>query len=194
MVKSSITLRKLLLQDLNVFRLVHPQKGLVKYFYFPDLRTVIIIRLCNWCFHRKVLKPLSYILTLINDLIAGVWVGPQVDIGPGLFLGHARGLVINPQTKIGKFCSIMQRVTIGGPNVEIGDFVEINAGACIVSNVRGRGRLSIGNHVIIGAGAVVIKDIPDCSVVVGVPAKVIKELRPSENWYEYRNKRNRESS
>lgn len=107
-------------------------------------------------------------------------------------LSHPRGLVVNPSAKIGSFCSIMQRVTIGGPNVTIGDNVEINAGAQIVSNARGAGRLDVGDNVIIGAGAVVVKDVPPQSVVVGVPAKVVKTIEPSENWIEFRKKRNEE--
>jgi serine acetyltransferase len=177
--------------DLDVFRLVHNKSGLFKYFYFPDLRTVYFFRLSNYLHSCILCKPFSYLLTLLNDFIAGVWIGPSTDIKEGLLLGHSRGLVINSTAKIGRYCSIMQRVTIGGPNITIGDNVSIGAGASIISNIRGKGSLSIGDHVIIGAGAVVVKDIPDCSVVVGVPGKVIKKITPDQNWVEFRKSLNK---
>ncbi|MDX2504241.1 MAG: serine O-acetyltransferase [Gammaproteobacteria bacterium] len=177
-------------EDIAAFCLVHPKSGLFKYFYYPDFRAVLLFRLTQLLYQQWLTRPLAYLITMLNDLITGVWIGPRVQAGPGLFLGHPRGLVVNPSTKIGKNCSIMQRVTLGGPNVTIGDNVEINAGAQIVSNARREARLNIGDNVIIGAGAVVVKDVPSCSIVVGVPAKVVKTIDPSENWVEFRKKRN----
>ena len=179
-------------QDIRVFCLVHPKRGVFKYFYYPDFRAVLLFRISQLLYQGRITRPLAYLFTMLNDFITGVWIGPKVAVGPGLFMGHPRGLVVNPSTKIGSYCSIMQRVTIGGPNVTIGDHVEINAGAQIVSNTRGEGRLSIGNNVIIGAGAVVVKDVPSESLVVGVPAKVVKTIKHSDNWVEFRKKRNME--
>jgi len=181
---------EVLREDVKMFRLAHPEHGWLKYVYYPDIRTVFIFRLSTLFYQYRILRPLAYFLTLVNDLIAGVWIGPKVKVGPGLFFGHARGLVVNPETKIGKYCSILQRVTIGGPNVVIGDYVEINSGVNIISNVRGKGFLRIGDNVIIGAGAVVVHDVQDCSVVVGVPARVVKTISPDDNWVAFRRKRN----
>lgn len=180
----------ILKEDVKVFQLVFPEPGLLKYFYQSGFRALIIFRLAQLCFRNRMTRPLSYCLVTLNDLICGVWIGPKVEAGPGLFLGHPRGLVVNPDTKIGRYCSIVQRVTLGGPNIVIGDFVEINAGAQLISDIRGRGFLHIGSHVIIGAGAVVIKDIPDGSVAVGVPAKVVKQISPVDNWISYRQRMN----
>lgn len=176
-------------EDVRVFRLVYPHPGLLKYFYQPGFRALVIFRLAQLCFRSRISRPISYLLVTLNDLLCGVWMGPKVVAGPGLFLGHPRGLVVNPDTKIGSYCSIIQRVTIGGPNITIGDYVEINSGANIISNDRGRGELHIGNNVIIGAGAVVIHDVEDCSVVVGVPAKVVKKITPNDSWIAYRQSR-----
>jgi serine O-acetyltransferase len=158
----------------------------LKYIYQPGFRALLIFRLAQLFYHFRLTRPISYLLVTLNDLLCGVWIGPKVQAGPGLFLGHPRGLVVNPDTKIGSHCSIIQHVTIGGPNITIGDFVEINSGANLISNDRGRGELHIGNNVIIGAGAVVLTDVDDCSVVAGVPARVVKKITPMDNWVSYR--------
>jgi serine O-acetyltransferase len=176
---------KVVREDTQVFCLVHPRRGLLKYIYYPDFRVVLIFRLSQLFYSCRMTRPLSYLMTMLNDVLNGVWIGPRVVAGPGLSLAHPRGLVVNPDTIIGRNCSILQRVTIGGPHVVIGDFVSINAGAAIISNIRGRAFLTVGSHAIIGAGAVVVQDVPDCSVVVGVPAKVVKTIKPEDNWYEF---------
>lgn len=180
--------------DIAVFNMVHVGGGVFKYLYYPDFRAVMIYRLSQLFYKQKITRPLAYICTMLNDFLNGVWIGPKVEAGPGLFLGHPRGLVVNPGTKIGCYCSILQRVTLGGPNITIGNHVEINAGAQVISNVRGLGRLIIGDNVSVGAGAVVVKDVPDNSIVVGVPAKVIKTVDPSENWVEFRRRVNQEAN
>ena len=177
-----MNLFEILRLDFRTFNLVHPQKGMLKYFYYPDARTVLIFRLSQWFYQFKLLRPLSYFCTVLNDLIAGVWIGPRVQVGGGLVLAHARGLVVNPTAIIGKNCLILQRVTIGGPDVVIGDNVALYANATVVSNHRGRAALHIGNNVIIGAGSVVVGDIPDCSIVAGVPGKVVKVIQKEDDW------------
>lgn len=177
-------------EDIKVFRLVYPQPGLLKYFYQPGFRALVIFRLAQLSYRSRFTRPLSYLFVTLNDLLCGVWIGPKVLAGPGLFLGHPRGLVVHPDTKIGSYCSIIQRVTLGGPNIVIGDYVEINAGAQLISNDRGRSALAVGSHVIIGASALVLNDVPDCSVVVGVPAKVVKIITPGDSWVSYRKRMN----
>lgn len=185
-----LNLLETLAQDRKVFCLVHPEKGLLKYIYFPDFRALVFFRLSQWSFQFRLLRPFAYVLTVLNDILHGVWIGPKVQIAPGLFFGHPRGLVVNPGTKIGNYCSILQQVTIGGPNITIGDYVEINAGAKIISNVRGKRKLTIGDNVIIAAGAVVIEDVPDYSIVAGVPARVVKTISEADNWVAFRHRRN----
>lgn len=159
-------------EDVRIFRAKHSNQGFFKYIYYPDIRCVLIFRLSRW-FYSHHLKFFSHILVMLNDFLHGVWIGPRVEIGKGLSLGHPRGLVINPGTKIGNFCTIIHQVTIGGPNVVIGDFVEIGAGAKIIST-RQRA-VEIGAHSIVGAGAVVVKSTPPFSILGGVPAKIIKK-------------------
>lgn len=172
-------------EDIKVFQLTHPRKGIFKYVYFPDFRALLLFRLSQLCHQWVLTRPLAYLFTMLNDFLTGVWIGPKVIAGPGLSLGHPRGLMVNPGTHIGRNCSILNRVTIGGPNVTIGDNVSINSGAMVISNVRGKGRLTIGNNVLIGAGAVVVEDVPDNSVVVGVPGRVVRKIAPEDNWLDF---------
>lgn len=94
------------------------------------------------------------------------------DIGGGLIIQHGFSTIINAK-KIGENCHIYQQVTIGFNGTEqpvIGNNVRICCGAKVIGGV------NIGNNVVIGANAVVVKDVPDNVVVAGVPAKIIKQL------------------
>ena len=93
------------------------------------------------------------------------------DIGPGLFIQHGFATIISAE-KIGQNCWINQQVTIGFSNdtdcPTIGDNVIIYAGAKVLGNVR------IGDNSIVGANAVVVKDVPENCTVVGVPAYIVR--------------------
>lgn len=93
------------------------------------------------------------------------------DIGPGLFIQHGFSTIISAE-KIGRNCWINQQVTIGFSNDTesplIGDNVTIYAGAKVIGKVR------IGNNSIVGANAVVVKDVPANSTVVGIPACIVR--------------------
>lgn len=131
---------------------------------------------------KGILFKLLYILVLIihkhNQYLTGIQLGLGSSIKGGLTFNHFSCIVINGNAKIGKNCTIYQGVTIGGMKGPkggipvIGDNVVIFAGAKVIGNVK------VGNNVVIGAGAVVINDIPDNSIVAGVPAKIISENGP----------------
>jgi serine O-acetyltransferase len=166
-------------EDIRIFWAKQPG-GIAKLLYYPDIRVVALFRLSQWCY-RHYLRPVAYFITNLNDFLHGVWIGPRVRAGVGLSLGHPRGIVINPETVIGRYVTIINQVTIGGPSVQIGDFVEIGAGAKIIS--KRNQPVIIGAYSIIGAGAVVTRSVPEYSVVAGVPARVIRKNDPNR-WLE----------
>lgn len=95
---------------------------------------------------------------------------PSSQIGGGLYIGHGWGTVINAK-KIGQNCRVNQNVTIGSRNLKtpiIGDNVNITAHAVVVGGIK------IGNNSQIGAGAIVVKDVPDNAVVVPAKSNIIK--------------------
>lgn len=165
-------------EDVRIFSAKHAGQGFFKYFYYPDFRAVVLYRLSRWLF-KKGLKPFAYVLVMLNDFLHGVWIGPNVDAGRGLSLGHPRGLILNPGTKIGRYCTLLNQVTCGGPSVVIGDFVELGAGARIISTFDRE--VVVANHCIVGAGAVVTKSFSEGSVLAGVPAKEISK-KNFEKW------------
>lgn len=103
----------------------------------------------------------------------------NTDIGYGLYLGHGGSIVINETAKIGNNVNLSQFTTIGsnkGKAAVIGDNVYIGPSVCIVEDIK------IGSNVKIGAGSVVVHDIPDNATAVGVPAKAVK-INQEENIF-----------
>jgi len=101
------------------------------------------------------------------SLVTGAEIDLMCQIGGGLIIPHPNGIVIHPLSEIGINCLIFQQVTLAG-KVILGTHVDIGAGAKIL------GPLKIGNHVRIGANAVVTDDVPDGETVVGIPARIVK--------------------
>lgn len=105
----------------------------------------------------------------------GLQISPHCKIGYGLYIGHGFGTIVNPTAIIGNNVNLSQFTTIGsnkGKAAVIGDNVYIGPSVCLVENIH------IGNNVSIGAGAVVVKDVPENVTVAGVPAKIINENNP----------------
>lgn len=104
------------------------------------------------------------------SIVAGADIPLGTSIGGGLRLPHPNGIVIHPDVEIGPNCMIYQQVTIGSDGAgvpRIGGHVDFGAGAKVL------GPISIGDHVLIGANAVVIRDVPSHSMAVGVPARIV---------------------
>ena len=112
--------------------------------------------------------------------MTGVEIHPGATVGKRLFIDHASGVVIGETAEIGDDVTLYQGVTLGGTSLEHGkrhptlrDWVVVGAGAKVL------GPVVIGAGSRIGANAVVVRDAPDDSVVVGVPGQVIARSRPA---------------
>jgi serine O-acetyltransferase len=107
--------------------------------------------------------------------LTGVEIHPAAKIGSGFFIDHGTGVVIGETTEIGNHVTLFQGVTLGGTGKErgkrhptLGNHVVVGAGAKILGGIK------IGDNVKIGANSVVLKSVPPNSTVIGVPARIIK--------------------
>ncbi len=135
------------------------------------------------CFHRlnhllwKAKVPfLPRFLSQVAKIITGIEIHPAAKIGQGFFIDHGMGVVIGETSEIGGNCLIYQGVTLGGTGKEtgkrhptLGNNVVVGAGAKVL------GAINIGDNVKIGANSVVLHSVPKDSIVVGVPGRVIKK-------------------
>ena len=128
--------------------------------------------------HRLQLKGHRFTARLVSQgarFLTGVEIHPGATIGKGLFIDHGTGVVIGETTEIGDNCTIYQGVTLGGTGKDVGkrhptlgNNVMVGAGAKVLGPVK------IGNNVKIAAGAVVLQDIPDDCTAVGIPARIVR--------------------
>ena len=180
----------LLKEDIKVFRLIFGS-GLGKYFYLPAFRAVLFFRLSQLFYQNKFTRPFAYLFTNLNDFMHGIWISPKVKVGKGLSIPHPRGVMVNPDTIIGDYCSMLHQVTFGGDRIVVGDNVEIMAGVKIINDKLKNRPLYIGDEAVLGAGTIVLNDVPDNAVMVGIPAKVAKHRDRNDNWLNYlKNKKN----
>lgn len=130
---------------------------------------------------RKFFSLLYRVLYKLVQIVTGIELPCEVPVGKNFVIEHSGGIVVSGFARFGDNCRIRNGVVIGLARVDdpcapvIGNNVDIGAGAKLL------GRITIGNNVWIGANAVVVKDVPDNSIAVGVPAviKPVKAQRPT---------------
>ncbi|MGH8437500.1 MAG: serine O-acetyltransferase [Pseudomonas sp.] len=128
---------------------------------------------------RKLLSFVYKVLFKLAQIVTGVELPCEVVVGRNFVIDHFGGIVISGYAQFGDDCRIRNGVVVGLKNVNeptapvFGNNVDIGAGAKVLGNIR------IGNNVIIGSNAVVLIDVPDNSLAVGVPA-TIKVRKPTE--------------
>jgi len=143
-------------------------------FTYSGVHAVINHRIAHWWWKHNV-PFIPRAISQFSRFITGIEIHPGAEIGNNIFIDHGMGVVIGETTVIGDNVTIFQGVTLGGTGKErgkrhptIGNNVVISAGAKIL------GSITIGNNVIVGAGAVVIKPVPDDCTVVGIPGRIVR--------------------
>lgn len=141
---------------------------------YSGVHAIINHRIAHWWWKHKV-PFIPRAISQISKFYTGIEIHPGAEIGKNLFIDHGMGVVIGETTVIGDNVTIYQGVTLGGTGKErgkrhptLGNNVIVSAGAKVL------GSITIGNNVIIGAGAVVIKPVPDNCTVVGIPGRIVK--------------------
>jgi serine O-acetyltransferase len=148
--------------------------------YFKGFHAIQTHRLANWLYTRGR-RDFALYLQSRSSSVFQTDINPAAQIGKGIFLDHATGLVVGETAVIGDNVSILHGVTLGGTGKEgadrhpkIGNGVLIGAGAKILGNIE------IGSCSRVAAGSVVLKPVPSKTTVAGVPAKVVGEAGCSE--------------
>lgn len=149
-------------------------KSNLEVFLYPSFKAIIRYRIA----HKLYKKKHYFLARWYSQRTArktGIEIHPGAIIGKGLFIDHGHGVVIGETTIIGDNVTLYQGVTLGGTGKEtgkrhptIGDNVMVSAGAKIL------GSFTVGENSKIGAGSVVLSEVPPNSTVVGVPGRVVK--------------------
>lgn len=140
---------------------------------YPGIHALILHRIAHYLWDRGW-KLLARFLSHLNRFLTGIEIHPGARIGRRVFIDHGMGVVIGETAEVGDDVTLYHGVTLGGISSEkvkrhptLEEFVVVGAGAKILGPVR------IGHHTRIGAGSVVIQDVPPHSTVVGVPGRVV---------------------
>jgi serine O-acetyltransferase len=133
----------------------------------PEFRNLFYFRIMQG---NRLPRLFLWVVKFIYPPLSTLFIDTACTIGPGLFIQHGFSTII--MADIGENCWINQQVTIGykdkSGRPQLGNEVRVTAGAKVIGNIK------IGHQVTIGANAVVVKDVPDRCVVVGVPGYIIK--------------------
>ncbi|MGR9044279.1 MAG: serine O-acetyltransferase [Gammaproteobacteria bacterium] len=141
---------------------------------YPGVHALLLHRLCNRLW-QSGWRLVARVLAFLGRTVSNVDIHPGATIGRRLFIDHGAGVVVGETTVIGDDVTLYHGVTLGGTtwNKEkrhptLGDKVLIGAGAKILGNI------TLGDNVRVGANSVVVKDVPPCCTVVGIPGRIIQ--------------------
>src|SRR5918999_1109232 len=139
---------------------------------YPGVHALIFYRVAHRLWNWGWTTTARYIMHVAR-FFTGIEIHPAARLGPGLFIDHGMGVVIGETAEVGENVTLLQGVTLGGTSLKrekrhptLGDNVVVGAGAKII------GAFRIGDGSRIGAGSVVVREVPPNAVVVGVPGRV----------------------
>lgn len=140
---------------------------------YSGVHALLFHRFSHWLYENN-LRTIPRLISQLARFITGIEIHPGAEIGCGFFIDHGMGVVIGETAEIGDYVTLYQGVTLGGTGKErgkrhptIGNNVVIGAGAKVL------GAITIGDDAKIGAGSVVLKDVPENSTVVGIPGRIV---------------------
>ncbi len=142
---------------------------------YSGLHAILLHRMAHFLYQEN-LPVVPRLISQINRFITGIEIHPAARIGEGFFIDHGSGVVIGETTEVGENVTLYQGVTLGGTGKETGkrhptllSNVTVGAGAKVLGSV------TVGENAKIGAGSVVIHDVPPDSTVVGNPGRPVRE-------------------
>jgi len=136
--------------------------------------------------HTHHAPILPRLISHVNRLLTGIEIHPGAKIGEGFFIDHGMGVVIGETTEIGDNCHLYQGVTLGGTSTRrekrhptLEDNVEVGAGAKLI------GAITIGRNAQVGAGSVVVTNVPPNATIVGVPGHIVAYRDPGSDTVQH---------
>lgn len=140
---------------------------------YPGLHAIWLHRISHYLF-KKDLVLLPRLISNFARFLTGIEIHPGATIGEGLFIDHGTGVVIGETAELGNNVTLYQGVTLGGTGKEkgkrhptVGNNVVVATGAKVL------GSFKVGDNSKIGAGSVVLREVPPNSTVVGIPGKIV---------------------
>ena len=144
----------------------------------PGLHAIMLHRGANWLWRRGLFLP-GRLLSQINRAITGIEIHPGARVGNGVFIDHGMGVVIGETASVGDNVTMYQGVTLGGTGKERGKrHPTVEKDAVIGVGASVLGAVTIGAGARVGAGSVVLKDVPAHATAVGMPARAVSWRDP----------------
>ena len=168
---------KRLREDINFAKQVDPaaRSKFEIWLTYSGVHALSRHRVANF-FYRAHLKLLARIISQVAKFFTGIEIHPAAKIASGVFIDHGSGVVIGETAVIEKNVVIYQGVTLGGTGKDKGKrrHPTIKEGAVISCGAKVLGGITVGEYAKVGAGSVVLKDVPPRATVVGVPARIVR--------------------
>lgn len=143
---------------------------------YPGFHAIMLHRVAHFLYKRNW-RLIARMISHFSRFITGIEIHPGAQIGFGLFIDHGMGVVIGETSVVGNNVTMYQGAVLGGTgkstgkrHPDIGNNVIISSGAKIL------GSFKVGNNAKIGAGSIVLKEVPPNCTVVGVPAQIVKKV------------------
>ncbi len=142
---------------------------------YAGLYAILSHRIAHFLRNKLNIPFIARLISQVIRIFTGIEIHPGATIGKGFFIDHGMGVVIGENSVIGDNVTLFQGVTLGGTGKEkgkrhptLGNNVVIGAGAKVLGNI------SIGDNVLVGANAVVIRNVPSDSTVIGIPGRITR--------------------
>ncbi|HYH38288.1 MAG TPA: serine O-acetyltransferase [Azospirillum sp.] len=146
---------------------------LTPFLHFKGFHALQWHRVAHWLWNDGRHALAHYLQNRVSEVYA-VDIHPAVPVGRGVFIDHGTGVVVGETAVIGNDVSILQNVTLGGTGKEHGDrHPKVRDGVLLSAGAKVLGNIEIGARAKVGAGSVVLKSVPPCATVAGVPARIV---------------------
>ena len=141
---------------------------------YNGFHALVLYRVAHF-FHVRGFRLLARMISSVGRFFTGIEIHPGAKIGYGVFIDHGAGVVIGETTEIGNNVTIYQGATLGGTGKETGKrHPTLESGVMVSAGAKVLGPITIGRNAKIGAGSVVLHDVPANATVVGVPGVVVR--------------------